>query len=287
MNLLELLKVSIEHLKSQGLDNPKTSCEILLAHTLNMKRLDLYLNYDLQLKESEISEFRKLYKRRLNREPLQYILGETEFMSLPFKINTDVLIPRPETELLVEKIIDFCKSKWTDKPLKILDIGSGSGNISVSLAHYLSESEVIGIDVSPESIKVAEANGKLNNVQDRVRFIVEDILSVDEDHPDFKDLNVIVSNPPYVTTDSMDILQKEVIDHEPHAALFAGKDGMIFFRKIASIAKNRLNEGGLLVFETGYDIGEKVKSLVMENGFRDVNLIKDYAGINRIVMGIK
>lgn len=297
MTILELLKSSTEHLKSKGITNPKTSCEILLSHVLEMKRLDLYLNYDRKVTDAERERFRDLYKRRLTHEPLQYILGETEFMSLPFKVNSHVLIPRPETELLVEQVISYCNAKWAHQPVPlsgILDIGTGCGNIAVSLAHNLPEAEVFGCDISAEAVEVAKENAQRNNVHHKVNFSVMDILKADPAKPgvpggsrEYSKLHVIVSNPPYVSIKEEHILEKEILDYEPHEALFAGEDGLIFFHTIATLAKNWLVEGGLLAFETGYNTGEKVRDIVTDNGFHEVNLIKDYAGIDRIVTGIK
>lgn len=295
MTIIELLKSSTEYLKSKGITNPKTSCEILLSHVLEMKRLDLYLNYDRKVTDAELERFKKLYKRRLTHEPLQYILGETEFMSLPFKVNAHVLIPRPETELLVEQVITFCNAKWSHQPVRILDIGTGCGNIAVSLAYNLPEAVVSGCDISPEAVELARENAVRNNVHQRVNFSVMDILKADsaklEMPPgvsgEYSNLHVIVSNPPYVSTKEEHILEKEILDYEPYEALFAGEDGLIFFHTIARLAKNWLADGGLLAFETGYNTGEKVRDIVMDNSFHDVNLIKDYAGIDRIVTGIK
>jgi len=295
MTIIELLKSSTEHLKSKGITNPKTSCEILLSHVLGMKRLDLYLNYDRKVTDTELERFKKLYKRRLIHEPLQYILGETEFMSLPFKVNPHVLIPRPETELLVEQVINICNAKWAERPVRILDIGTGCGNIAVSLAYNLPEAVVGGCDISTEAVEVAKENAQCNNVRQRVNFSVMDILKADaaksgmppEVSREYSNLHVIVSNPPYVSTKEGDILDKEILDYEPHEALFAGDDGLIFFHTIARLAKNWLADSGLLAFETGYNTGEKARDIVINNGFHEVKLIKDYAGIDRIVTGIK
>jgi len=287
MTILELLKTSTEHLKSKGITNSKTSCEILLSHALGMKRLDLYLNYDRKVSDAERERFRDLYKRRLTHEPLQYILGETEFMSLPFKVNSQVFIPRPETELLVEEVIKYCNTKWAHQPVRILDIGSGCGNIAVSLAYNLPESEVDGWDISPEAVKAAKENAQLNNVHRKINFSVKDILKASPGKPEYSGLHIVVSNPPYISTKEEHILEKEVLDFEPHSAFFAGEDGLVFFHTIARLAKNWLIEDGLLAFEAGYNTGAKVKELVIAEGFRNVHLIQDYARIDRIITGIK
>jgi len=285
MTILELLRISTGHLKSRGFTNPKTSCEILLAHTLGVKRLDLYLNYDRQVSDEERERFRALYKRRLAHEPLQYITGETEFMSLPFMVNAQVLIPRTETEFVVENTIRQAEERWRDSPVRIVDVGAGCGNIAVSLAHYLPNAEVSGFDVSPEAVKVAQKNAALNNLGQRVALTVRDVFQLSPG--DYADCHIVISNPPYVAEKDRHALDRGVIDFEPHAALFAGGDGLKFFRAIAPLASAWLVPGGLLVFEVGYDIGGAVVDIVAEAGFSDARLLKDYARLDRLVIAEK
>ncbi len=282
MTILELLQKSTEHLKSKDFDNPKTSCEILLAHALGMKRLDLYLNYDMKVTDEEREKFRKMYKRRLNHEPLQYIIGNTEFMSIPFVVRPGALIPRPETELLVEKIIGICKERWGNDSIRILDIGTGSGNIALSLAHYLPNADVEAIDKSSDALKIAIENRKLNELDGRVKLNEKDILK--SDTGEYSGLNVIVSNPPYVSEDQKEVLAPEIINHEPHEAVFAGKDGTIFFEKIAGLSKHWLNDDGVLFFEIGYDIGDKVRGILENMEYNKIEILKDYAGHDRIIV---
>ncbi len=285
MTIVELINASAEHLKSKGFNNPKTSCEVLLAHVLRMKRLDLYLNYDRPVSDTERKQFKELYKRRLNHEPLQYITGETEFMSLPFSVNQNVLIPRPETEFVVEQALNRMKKNWGGEPVKVLDIGSGCGNISVSLAHYLPNAEVFSIDKSPEAVEIAKKNAESNNIPDRLKISIKNIF--DCSHDDYSDLNMVISNPPYVSENERDILEKDVIEFEPHDALFAGDDGLVFFNKISSLAYSWLIPGGILVFETGYNIGRKVAEITAAEGFGNIEFKKDYAENDRLIIAEK
>ncbi|MFC1477088.1 peptide chain release factor N(5)-glutamine methyltransferase [candidate division KSB1 bacterium] len=285
MTILELLNISTEHLKSQGITNPKTSCEILLAHALGLRRLDLYLKYDQPVTEEERQRFKELYKRRLNREPLQYIIGETEFMSLPFTVNPHVLIPRPETELVVETTIKHVRRNWGSEPVQIVDIGVGCGNIAVSLAHYLPGAQVTGFDISQAAVDVAIHNAERNNLADLVTLAARDLFECA--HDDFHDLHLVISNPPYVSTVDEEFLEKDVVDYEPHVALFAGKDGLRFFHQISELARSWLRPGGLLIYEIGYEIGDKVVSIIKNNQFTHIELLQDYARNDRIVIAEK
>ncbi|MFC1492527.1 peptide chain release factor N(5)-glutamine methyltransferase [candidate division KSB1 bacterium] len=285
MTILELLQKSTEHLKSHGITNPKTSCEILLAHALGVKRLDLYLNYDKPVSDEERSRFKELYRRRMDHEPIQYIIGKTEFMSLPFIVNPDVLVPRPETELLVEKIIETCKERWDNEDIRILDIGTGCGNIAVSLAHFLRNASVEGVDISPEAVEVAMKNAEMNDQVTNLKLFVKDVFRCTE--TDYSGLKVIVSNPPYVSKDQKEILAKEIVEYEPSIAVFTGDDNLEYYRKIAGLGHSWLGEDGVLFFEIGYDIGDSVKKLLEESGYDKIKVIKDYARHDRIVIAGK
>jgi release factor glutamine methyltransferase len=285
MNVIELLNSSSTLLKDSGITNPKTSSELLLAHVLGIERLDLYLDHDRRIKAKEIERFNRLCARRLEHEPIEYILGNTEFMSLPFMVNKHVLIPRPETELLIEKILLFCANDMSGESITIVDIGTGAGNISVSLAHYIAKARVTAVDISQNAVDVAEKNSRKNGVERKITFVVKDVFDMSAE--DFSELQVIVSNPPYVDRNSLHFPDKDVVDYEPHIALFAGDNNLRFFETIAGLAQSWLTGGGLLCFETGYDTGAAVKKIVERSGFKSVSLEKDYSGIDRIVTGIR
>lgn len=248
------------------------------ARQIVMSVMDIDLNQFIFCKNNEVLQPQydnamSIVKRRLNGEPLQYILGSCEFMSLPFKLNKDTLIPRSDTETLVEFLIEHI----ADKCLKILDIGTGSGCIGISLAKY-TKADVTLLDVSKNALDMARYNGKINNVS--VKTIEMDIL---KNIPQGK-YDVIVSNPPYIQSENINVLQTEVKDYEPYRALDGGKDGLDFYRRITKIAPQILNTNGVLAYEIGYDQANDVKVL-METGFDDIKILKDLCNNDRVVFG--
>lgn len=285
MTVLERLQRSTEYLKGSGITNPRTSSELLLAFVLGVKRLDLYLDYDRELTEIEEQRFGELCSRRYEYEPVQYIIGETECMSLPFYVDDRVLIPRPETELLIEQVIAFCNRTATDNTINILEIGVGSGNIAVSLAYYVPEAQIEAIDISRGAVEIAQKNAVRNNVETRINIKLRDVFGLTGE--DYSNYHVVIANPPYVEYDEKDILEREVIDYEPHSALFSEDDGLKFYRVITDQARHWLRSGGMLAFETAYNRGGDVEKIVKNGGFHNVNLTKDYTKYDRIVTGIK
>ena len=257
-------------------DNARFEAEQIVMHALHITRTQLITGGKTEVNERDINAANKMTDRRVNGEPLQYILGECEFMSLPFYVERGVLIPRADTETLVETVIEAAK-----RNAKILDICCGSGCIGISLAHYIKDAHVTLLDISDKAIEVTEKNIKLNGVSDRAAVKKLDILT---DIPD-KKFDIIVSNPPYIETAVIDKLQTEVKDFEPRLALDGGGDGLMFYRRITGIAPKMLNENGILAFEIGFDQGEAVKEL-MKNNFKEIKIIKDLAGNDRVVIGI-
>ncbi len=232
---------------------------------------------DIEADDALCRKVTEMTRRRVDGEPLQYILGECEFMSLGFYVNKGVLIPRADTETLVEAVADAADG---ERGLKIIDICSGSGCVGISLARFLPDAAVDMLDVSDEAVKTAVRNVERNDVSDRVRAIRFDILS---DCPN-QVYDIAVSNPPYIETDAIETLEAQVRDHEPHTALDGGTDGLMFYRRITEIADNILRVGGILAFETGYDQADAVKS-IMNGKFRDIRVIKDLCGNDRVVIG--
>ncbi|MFC1726003.1 peptide chain release factor N(5)-glutamine methyltransferase [candidate division KSB1 bacterium] len=277
--IIDLLNTTADFLRSKGIDAPRTSTEILLAHTLNMKRLDLYLNFDKPVDPVEINSFRNLIKRRTNKEPVQYILGEIEFMSLPFKINKNVLIPRPETEILVEFIVEQYKD--CESELYILDIGTGSGNIAVSLAKYLENPRIIATDIWEKILEIAKENAKLNDVDNIIKFKMESIFDVDE--KEYSSFDLIVSNPPYISKEDYKNIQAEVRDFEPDDSVCDNSDGLKYYREIIPKSKKWLSKNGALFFEIGYDQKEKVIEILESEDFKEIKAYKDYAKLDRII----
>ncbi len=279
ITVLEAIKLSTEYLEKKQVESPRTNAEILLAEILHCKRLDLYLSFDKPLSENELNLYRESIKQRAMRIPLQYILGYVEFFGLKINVNQNVLIPRPETELLVEKIINDFKSI---KNLRILDIGSGSGNISLSLAKNLENSFVTGIDISDKAIEVAIDNAIKNSVAN-VEFKLLDIMT--EEIFNQGKFDLIVSNPPYVSKNDYQTLEPELKVHEPRVALTDNADGLTFYNRIITIAKNILKQQGYLYFEIGKDQHEIIYGLMNQQNFNNIKIQKDYSGIERMIYG--
>ncbi len=280
LTVLESIKLSTEYLQNKGIESPRINAELLLANILNCKRLDLYLKFDQPLRKDEIRIYREFIKRRGKFEPLQYIIGSVEFYGLEFKVNKSVLIPRPETEILVETIINSFNS---EENIDILDIGTGSGNIAVALAKNLLNSKVDAIDNSLEALEIAKENARLNSVEDRIDFINNNIMN--GNNLSAKKYDVVVSNPPYVSVVEFPELQPELKVYEPRIALTDEGDGFSFFRIIASIAKNILKDKAKLFFEVGKDQYKQVKQILQDNNFKNITIKKDYLDIERVIYG--
>ena len=267
----------VRNAAAQLTDNARFEAEQIVMKALDIDRTQLLINGKKTTGKNDIKAVNEMLSRRKNGEPLQYILGECEFMSLPFYVESGVLIPRADTETLVEEIIKAAKPQ-----MKILDICSGSGCIGISLAHYIKDATVTMLDISDKAMNVSEKNIALNGVQDRVTVKKCDILN---EIPQGK-YDVIVSNPPYIETAVIDKLQTEVKDYEPRLALDGGGDGLVFYRRITDTAAQMLSENGILAFEIGFDQGKSVSEL-MEKNFEYIKVTKDLAGNDRVVIGRK
>ena len=255
--------------------------ELVLTHVLNCNRMSLYLNKDINLDRDKSRLLSSILKRRISGEPVQYILGETEFMGLKFKMDKRALIPRPETEILVEQALEQLKRMGIASP-KILDLGTGSGCIAVSIAKNLNRPDVWASDISTEALRLAQENACFNNVE--IKFIKSDIF----DALKFKNhkFDLVISNPPYVSSGEFHSLAKEIF-FEPQLALKAGKDGLDFYRRIIPQAAHYLRDNGLLMFEVGLGQAYFVKEMLEKKGFEHLSLIRDYNNIERIVMAKK
>ncbi len=280
--VLELLNWSADYLEKKGIENSRRNVEELLCLTLKCKRLDLYLKFEMPLKPEELATYREFFKRRANREPLQYILGETDFYNSKIKLHKKVLIPRPETEILVEKVLEKVDSLDLES-VKILDIGTGSGCIAISLALEIPDSKVLGIDLSEDAISLATDNAVFNEVPN-AKFIKRNAL----DNPRKTGIfDLIVSNPPYIESSEIPKLMPEVKDFEPILALDGGEDGFDFYRKIIPNCHSLLKDGGFVFFEVGHTQAQKLKEILLQNSFSEVEIFKDYSGIERIVSAKK
>lgn len=277
---INLLSKSIQYLKKYNVENARLDAEYIFAYVLGVKRISLMLNFDKEISEENKNLIRQYIVRRGKyREPLQYIVKEWEFYGYPIKVDGRVLIPRQDTEILVEQCIFLMKEK--ENP-KILDIGTGSGAISIALAKELPESEVLGLDVSDDALKMAVINRELNNVSN-LKFLKSDVFQ----HVREKNYDLIVSNPPYIPVEEYNELMPEVKEYEPRMALTDGGDGYYFYKKISEESVNYLKNGGYLAFEVGYNQGETVSQLMEKNGFQIIGRAADYGGIERVIIGRK
>ncbi len=278
--LIDVLKEAALFLGRSGVENPRLNAERLLASVLRSDRVGLYLQFDKPLSAAERESFKALLRRRAGHEPLQYILGETEFMSLPFFVKRDVLIPRPETEILVEKVLESCKGRG---PVRILDIGTGSGCIAVSLAKMLPGSPVDAVDAAPSALGLAESNAERNGVADRVRFFGADVRGEEFIRAVRPPYDIVVSNPPYVSLAEWPGLPKDVREFEPRTALCDEGDGLSFYRVIAHKAKALLSPGGKLFLEIGFGQKDSVFEILRSAGFTNIEAYPDLNGIDRVV----
>lgn len=273
--LVDLLKTTADYLQNKGVDNPRLDAERLLSHLLEMDRVHLYLNFDRPMEAAELDAYRALVKRRAAREPLQYILGETEFWSLPMTVNPSVLIPRADTEVLVEEAI----ARLSDTA-SLLDAGAGSGAIGIALAHEKPGIDVTALDLSPAALKVVQCNAQRNDVAERVSLLEGDLCRLPAQRWD-----MIVSNPPYVPEDTYPTLMPEVRDFEPSLAVTIAGDGLACYRALATQAETALNPGGWLLVEVGVDQAKAVLQLFEQAGLTECFSRADYGGIERVVGG--
>lgn len=253
---------------------------ILSEKYLHLSRIEIALNPEIEISEETSTKFNEALLRLKNHEPIQYIIGETEFYGLPFKVNKHTLIPRPETEELVDWILSEQKRiTHNSQPITILDIGTGSGCIAISLSKNLDNSEVSALDISEEALKIAKENAAMNNVE--IEFFQADILKTKK-LP--KQYDVIVSNPPYVRELEKKQMQQNVLNHEPDSALFVENDDpLLFYRMISQLAKNHLKQNGKLFFEINEYLANELTSLLKNEGFKNIEVKKDIFGKDRML----
>ena len=263
-------------------DTPRLDVELLLQKCLgDVDRIYIHINLDKKLSDNQKEHFLSMIKDRLNGRPIAYILGHREFMGLDFYVKEGVLIPRPDTETLVEEIIEICKDKYVN----ILDIGTGSGAITVSLAKYLPKSKLTSFDISDIPLEVGKINAINNGVDNKIEFIKSDLFSAIKEK-DIK-FDVIVSNPPYIRKADMNTLHTQVKDYEPYNALEGGIDGLDFYKSITEQSHLYINKGGVLAYEVGHDQAQDVAMIMQNNGYTNIYTKKDIQGIDRVVIGFK
>lgn len=257
----------------------RIEAELLLAQLINFSRAKLLAYPEKIITKDQALEFREIVKLRKEGEPLQYILGREDFMALDFKVTKDVLIPRSDTEIMVEKVIDYIRS--SSQIGHVLDLCTGSGAIAISLAYYLPEIKLTAVDISEEALVIARLNAQANGVEDKINFYQGDLFAALEENMKY---NIIVSNPPYITSSEMEGLPVDV-QKEPHLALWGGFDGLDFYRKIIKQAPDFLETGGRLFVEIGSKQGQEVSCLFKENAFTNIEVIKDWNNLDRVVSG--
>ena len=275
MTVLEVLQATTVYFKNHKIESPRLNAEHLLAHVMGRKRIDLYLEFERVLTESELAPLRDLVKRRGDGEPLQHLLGTVEFGGHVFLCDKRAMVPRPETEQLVELLIADCGLRIADS--RILDVGTGSGVIALSLAVKFPDAELVAADISDDALALAQANAARLNLSDRVRFVKSNLLENVEGPFD-----LIVANLPYVSTQDRGVVSREVL-HDPEIAVFASARGDELVRQLIGQAPSRLRPGGLLALEIGLGQSEPLLSALAEKNYRDICSKTDYSGVTRFL----
>ena len=283
MTILEVLNWSTNYLEDHQIENPGLNAELLLARSLNLSREGLYMRLCDQVEERDKEVLEKLMQRRISGEPLQYILEHQEFWSVDFKVDPRVLIPRPETELLVEQSLMILSEISLRFP-SVLEIGTGSGAIAITLAKELKNIFVVATDISMEALVLARENARSAGIQHQINFVNGDLFGPLRPPKERAPFDLILSNPPYVTRRKIDTLAREVKDHEPRIALDGGEDGLAFYRRIIPEACFYLREGGWLLLEVALGQSGIVSGMIEERGnFLKPQSIPDLSGIGRVV----
>jgi release factor glutamine methyltransferase len=273
MTVLKVLQAATAHLKKHGVENPRLNAEHLLAHLLGRNRIELYLDFERKLTETELGPLRELVKRRSEGEPLQHLLGTVEFCGLTFLSDKRAMVPRPETEELVESL----KSEIEDPKSKIVDVGTGSGVIALSLAAEFPEARILAVDISDDALALAQENAIRLDLGSRVQFLKSRLLETIEGTFD-----LIVANLPYISSQDRHTLSREVL-RDPEVALFAGARGDELVRELIDQAPTRLRPGGMLALEIGLGQGQALLSVLTEKNYRDICSKNDYNGVTRFL----
>ena len=277
-SISEKINRATEKLQAAGIDTPRLDAEVLLAHVLNCRRLSLYVNSAEELSPEKIGRYEALIEKRAEHLPVAYLTGVKEFMGMKFAVTPEILIPRPETEILAQGVIERLLLEFGET-LTLADIGTGSGAVAISILKFIENMTAEDVDISGEAIAIAKFNAKKLGVTDRINFTVGDLFAPLEGMT----FNVIVSNPPYIPTGDLANLQEEV-KNEPQIALNGGEDGLDFYRRIITDAPDFLKPGGFLAVEVGINQADEVKKLIEEDGrLGEVEFWKDLANINRVV----
>lgn len=286
MEINEILKLGVEKLGEREYLNPILDTVVILSYLLNVDKSYVYTHGDREVSEEIVDKFFNFIEKRKIGYPLSYLLKEKEFYGLNFYVEEGVLIPRPDTEILVEWIINKVEDEFKGEFLNILELGTGSGCIALTLAHYLKSIKVFAVDIDNKALEVANKNKDRLDLKESVSFhkgnLFEGIKTLQLEGK----IDIIVSNPPYIPRREMEKLQVEVGRYEPSRALDGGEEGLSFYRRIVPDSREYLKEDGILAVEIGYDQGVEVKRLFELEGFKEVNITKDLQGLDRVVTGI-
>ena len=280
-----LLDKSVQYLEKNDIEEGKLIAEIVFSHVLNIDRMMLFTKYRDDIEDEEIEKIR-YFIQKIGREkfPVQYLLNEQEFYGRKFYVDKGVLIPRQDTEILVEKMIDTLKDKVLKNEIhpKILDIGVGSGIIGITAALEIESSYVLGVDISDKALETAQKNKEILKVSN-IKFLKSDLF----ENVEFREFDMIVSNPPYISLNEVGIMSDDTLLHEPSEALFAENDGLYFYYEICQKASDYLADFGYLLFEISYKQGKNVAKIMASSGFKNIEVVKDLAGLDRVVIGQK
>lgn len=280
--VLAVLRWTTDYLAGKGVESPRLDAEVLLADLLGIGRVQLYLEYDRPLSREELAGYRERIKRRAAREPAAYIIGRREFYSLDFQVGPAVLVPRPETELLVDEALALARNRWPDQAVNVLDLGTGSGAIAVALAHHLPPGgRVRAVDLSPAALDVARANADRHGLAGAIEFISGDLF---EPLADASPFHLICGNLPYVPSGRLAEADADVRDYEPQSALDGGPDGLIFIRRAVAEGRDFLAPGGAMLLEIWPDHGPELERLAAAAGWNGVRILPDLAGRDRVAV---
>lgn len=279
----EVLDWTSRRFAQKGIEQPRLEAEVLISHALGKDRIGLYINNRQPLVAEELAACRELIRRRLRGVPAAYLTGKKEFMSLSFKVSEAVLIPRPETELLVETAVDLGRTVLAGQSLTIVDVGTGSGVIAICLGRFLPAARVVGIDISPEALRIAAENARNLAVADRVSFLEGDLLEPLTGQGWAGKVDLITANLPYIPAASIETLQPEVREYEPRLALAGGGDGLDLYRRLVPAACAFLKPGGYFLAEIGANQGHAARLLFSPECWQDVTVKPDYAGHDRVL----
>ncbi len=282
----KLLNWITEHFTSKGIDSPRLSAEILLSYILKMKRIELYMHFDRPVGEEQLDQLHDLVKRAGQNEPIAYLTGKTEFYSLELEVSRDCLIPRPETELLVERAVEFLRTRSGRQ--FVCDLCTGSGCIAAAIARNYPHTHIIATDISDAALAVAARNIEKHRLKDRIKLLCGDLFDPIMPQLDTSKFDLIVCNPPYISAPEFEKLGKNVKDYEPKAALFAGADGLDIYRRIFERANDFLKPDAALMLEIGYSQGQAVRELLEQTGcFSKISIEKDFHNNDRIAIAKK